>query len=420
MLVANGSGKGRDTRFMSSKMSRSARYALAVAIIGVATMLRMVLSRSIGPDFPFATYYIGVTVAVWVCGTAPSIMACLLGYIGAEYFFYGGPAIAADPVAVLMYFAVTFAIIGVGRSMLHAKRRIDASMAEAKRRNHECEQEIGRRQRVEQELDAAKQTLADYTHTLEEQVAERTEKLTQTVKSLEGFCYSIAHDLRTPIRAMQGYAIVLAEECALNAPAKEYTRKISDSACRMDQLVQDLLAYGRLTHEPVALSAVDVESVLDQLLSHMQDETHDAQVSVLRPLPKVLAQPTILTQALGNLIRNALKFVKPGTMPNIYIRAEELPYSIRICIDDNGIGIDQQYHDKIFNVFERLHHPEEYPGTGIGLAIVKKGVERLGGRVGLNSMPGKGSCFWIELEKAGAAVGKVVNGATNKMLSQAS
>lgn len=400
-------------------MSRSSRYALAVAIIGVATMLRMLLSKLIGSEFPFATYYIGVTVAVWLCGTAPSIMACLLGYIGAEYFFYGRPAMDADPVAVVMYLGVTVTIIGVGRAMLRAKRRVEASMAEAKLRNHECEQEINRRRRVEQELEAAKQALADYTHKLEDQVAERTEKLTQTVKSLEGFCYSIAHDLRTPIRAMQGYASVLADECAVNPRAKEYTRKISDSACRMDQLVQDLLAYGRLTHEPVALSAVDVESVLDQLLSHMQDETHDAQVSVLRPLPKVLAQPTILTQALGNLVRNALKFVKPGTMPHIYIRAEELPYSIRICIDDNGIGIDQQYHDKIFNVFERLHRTDEYPGTGIGLAIVKKGVERLGGRVGLNSLPGKGSCFWIELEKASAAVGKVVNGVTSRMLSKA-
>jgi signal transduction histidine kinase len=93
---------------------------------------------------------------------------------------------------------------------------------------------------------------------------------------------------------------------------------------------------------------------------------------------------------------------------------------VRICIDDNGIGIDPQYHDKIFNVFERLHRTDEYPGTGIGLAIVKKGIERLGGRVGLNSTAGKGSCFWIELEKATAAVGKVVDGITNKIFCAAS
>jgi signal transduction histidine kinase len=401
---------------MTLKMSRSARYALAVAIIGVATMLRMLLSHILGSQFPFSTYYIGVTVAMWLCGTAPSIMACLLGYIGAEYFFYGRSAVDADPVGVVMYLGVTLTIIGVGRSIQRSKHRVEASMAEAKRRHAECEEEISRRKRVEQELETAKLALSNYADTLEKQVEERTEKLTQTIKSLEGFCYSIAHDLRTPIRAMQGYASVLADECALNSKALGYTQKISDSACRMDQLVQDLLAYGRLTHEPVALSAVNVESVLDQLLEHMQDETKEAQVSVVRPLPPVLAQPTILTQALGNLLRNAMKFVKPGTMPNIYIRAEELPYSVRICIDDNGIGIDQQYHDRIFNVFERLHRNDEYPGTGIGLAIVKKGVERLGGRVGLASAPGKGSCFWIELEKARAAVGNVVEGLTTKML----
>lgn len=403
-----------------SRMSRSARYALAVAIIGVATMVRMLLSHLLGSECPFATYYIGVTVAVWLCGTAPSIMACLLGYIGAEYFFYGRPAIDADPVAVFMYFGVTLTIIGVARSLLRAKRRIEVSMAEARRRHQECEQEIANRKRIEQELEAAKEALRQYAGTLEQEVAERTQKLTETVKSLEGFCYSIAHDLRTPIRAMQGYATILRDECELNRRGLEYTQKITESACRMDRLVQDLLAYGRLTHEPVALSTVDVESVIDQLLSHMHDETTKAQVSVVRPLPKVLAQPTILTQALGNLLHNAIKFVKPGTMPNIYIRAEELPYTVRICIDDNGIGIDTKYHDKIFNVFERLHQSADYPGTGIGLALVKKGIERLGGRVGLNSAPGKGSCFWIELEKARVAMGDAVDQLTNKMLRAAS
>jgi signal transduction histidine kinase len=401
-------------------MSRSARYALAVAIIGVSTMLRMLLSHVIGSEFPFATYYIGVTVALWLCGTAPAIMATLLGYIGAEYFVYGRPAFDVDPFGVMFYFGVTLTIIGVGRSIIRAKRRCEATMAEAKRRHRECEDEIARRQRVEQELESAREELRNYADCLEKQVAERTEKLTQTIQSLEGFCYSIAHDLRTPIRAMQGYAAILADECSVNEKAVDYTNKISAAACRMDQLVQDLLAYGRLTHEPVALSSVDVESVVDQLLSHMHDETKAAQVSVVRPLPKVLAQPMILTQAIANLLHNAMKFVKPGTMPNIYIRAEETPYAVRICIDDNGIGIDARYHDKIFNVFERLHRNEEFPGTGIGLAIVKKGIERLGGRVGLNSAPGKGSCFWIELEKARVAVGSVMDGVSKKLFRAAS
>src|SRR3954467_1997196 len=123
-----------------SRMSRSARYALAVAIIGLATMTRMLLSHLVGSEFPFATYYIGVTVIVWLCGTAPSIMACLLGYIGAEYFFYGRPAIDADPAGVFLYFAVTLTIIGIGRSMLRAKRRVETTMAEVRRRQRECEQ----------------------------------------------------------------------------------------------------------------------------------------------------------------------------------------------------------------------------------------------------------------------------------------
>src|SRR4051812_7400427 len=119
--MCNKSSK-RHAKLMSIRMSRSARYALAVAIIGVATMMRMLLSHLLGSQFPFATYYVGVTVAMWLCGTAPAIMASLLGYIGAEYFFYGRPAIDADPVAVFSYFAVTLTVIGVGRSMYRAKR----------------------------------------------------------------------------------------------------------------------------------------------------------------------------------------------------------------------------------------------------------------------------------------------------------
>ncbi len=163
---------------MTIRMSRSARYALAVALIGVATMVRMLLSPLIGSLFPFATYYVGILIAICLCGTAPSIMATLLGYIGAEYFFYGRSAIDADPLGVLMYFGVTLTIIGVGRSLLHAKRRAHASAAELKRHQREREEEIVRRKRVELELEAVKQALRSYGSMLEKQVAKRAEKLT--------------------------------------------------------------------------------------------------------------------------------------------------------------------------------------------------------------------------------------------------
>jgi signal transduction histidine kinase len=124
-----------------------------------------------------------------------------------------------------------------------------------------------------------------------------------------------------------------------------------------------------------------------------------AKINIQAPLPKVTGNPTALKQVLENLLANATKFVLPGVVPQVEVFAKERNGWVRVHIKDNGIGIDPQYHERIFRVFERLAG-KEYPGTGIGLAIVQKGVERMGGRAGVESEPGKGSCFWIELPKA--------------------
>jgi PAS domain S-box-containing protein len=260
--------------------------------------------------------------------------------------------------------------------------------------------DISDRKAAEQALRDAREQLQRYATKLEERVAERTAKLQQSLQSLEGVLYHVAHDLRAPLRAQAGFTNILLEEYAseLDAQGQNYVARISEAARRMDELVRDLLAYGRLAHMAMPAAKVDLEAAVNGALEHFADEIkkRGAAVDVKYPLPPVRANAAVLGDVVSNLLSNALKFVPEETPPHIRIWADN-GACVRLWIEDNGIGIKPQYHDRIFRVFERLQPPERYPGTGIGLAIVRKGIERMGGRVGVESEVGQGSRFWLEL-----------------------
>src|SRR2546427_4280613 len=169
----------------------------------------------------------------------------------------------------------------------------------------------------------------------------------------------------------------------------------------MDTMFQDLLAYSRLSRAQMLLQPLDLRSVMAQIRAHTEGEFRKALLEVAIPeaFPHVMAHPTTLVQVVTNLLTNAVKFVAPGVRPHVRVWAEERGEWGRLWVEDNGIGIAPEHQDRIFRVFERLHGSEMYPGTGIGLAIVAKGMERMGGRAGVESTPGKGSKFWIELPK---------------------
>jgi PAS domain S-box-containing protein len=230
------------------------------------------------------------------------------------------------------------------------------------------------------------------------------EALQESNAALEAFSYSVSHDLRAPLRAMQGFGKVLLEDynAVLDEPGREYAMRIVSASTRMDQLIQDLLVFGRLGHTKLETSPLNLDDVLTEVLESIADELREqgARLVVDRPLPMVLANKVTLVQVLVNLISNGCKFVTAGTAPKVRIRAEPQGDRIRLWIEDNGIGIPTEHHARIFGVFERLHGGDDYPGTGIGLAIVKKGIERMGGEVGLESESGQGSRFWIQLPRA--------------------
>jgi PAS domain S-box-containing protein len=263
--------------------------------------------------------------------------------------------------------------------------------------------DISRRKRAEEALQCANEQLSRTNEDLEKRVAERTAELIETNGQLEAFVYSIAHDLRAPLRSMQAFSSLLLEDYAshLDDTAQHYARRILRAAESMDTLLLDLLAYGRVARSQIELVPANVKAAWNAAMIQNDHTIRDknARVDAHLPLPAVRAHEATLVQVLANLLGNALKFVSPGVTPRVTLRAETRHDFVRLWVEDNGIGIPPEYHERIFRVFERLNG-KEFAGTGIGLSIVRKGIERMDGRAGVESTPGQGSRFWIELLRA--------------------
>ena len=260
--------------------------------------------------------------------------------------------------------------------------------------------DITDRKAMEDELREARTRSVNHAKELDKVVAERTAKLAAVNQQLEAFIYSIAHDLRAPLRAMQGFAQLLVEEAGavLSPASQDYAARISTSAQFMDAMLGDMLAFSRISHEDIELAPVDLAAVVATVLLRLEPEVQEkhARVENVGPWPSALAHEKMLAQVLFNLVGNALKFTRPGVPPVVRLWTDERDHIVRIWIEDNGIGIAAEHRSQIFRPFIRLDS-EKYPGTGIGLSIVQKAIERMGRQVGVESTPGQGSRFWIEL-----------------------
>lgn len=236
---------------------------------------------------------------------------------------------------------------------------------------------------------------------LEQRVIERTAKLEVANKELESFSYSVSHDLRAPLRAISGFAEIIARRhrASLNPEGQHYFDNIVQASERMSLLIDDLLQYSRLGRQALHLKPIALNDILIPLAKDLAQrlDTVGGTLAIAPNLPRVLADKTLLSQIFTNLLDNAVTYRQADRPLQIAITAQVQDQSAVICVSDNGIGIPAEHHQKIFNIFQRLHSDDEYPGTGIGLATVRKSVEMLGGRVWVESEPGMGSRFFIQL-----------------------
>jgi PAS domain S-box-containing protein len=249
---------------------------------------------------------------------------------------------------------------------------------------------------------AARETLARNREELEKLVLERTITLRETIAELEAFSYSLSHDMRAPIRAIESFSQIALTEFGekVGPPATDYLTRVIRSATRLDRLIQDVLAFTRLSRQDFELKSVDVARLLQEIVSERPElQPPRAEVTIVPPILPMRGHEASLTQCLTNLLDNAVKFVARGVTPRVRVYSHLAGSQVRLWVEDNGIGIEPSAQSRLFQMFYRIHGTDQYVGTGLGLAIVRKAAERMGGTVKVESTPGKGSRFCLQLPK---------------------
>jgi len=515
---------GTRGKALSQPRPAALRYAVAIGFVALAFISRLSLDPFLGQEsHPYATFYIAVALAEFLCGYGPALVVLFLGLIASLWFIVPprdslvikGPA---DAVEILLYFFVTATIVLLMERLQKARQESAANALLARQKQVELETDIAARLKTEEALQESEQRFrslaenlqdavwlssieggtiwyvnpaydriwgrsadslaadafawmggidaedrsrvqqaferagaaepveleyrlhrpdgstrwirsrgfpiktagpklicrahiaeditarklmerarAKTREELEHLVQERTARLQETIGELEHFSYALTHDMRAPLRAMRSYAEFVQELCpATPAEGHEYCRRIITAAERLDLLICDSLNYAKVVRAEFPLRPVDAgKLVADIIDTYPNLELYKAYIQVVGQLPVVLGHEAGLTQCFSNLLSNAVKFLVPGRRPEIRIWAEPEERRIRINVEDNGIGIPKSAQPRLFGMFQRLTNHNE--GTGIGLAIVRKVIERMGGTVGAFSEPGRGSRFWIEL-----------------------
>ena len=350
-------------------------YAAALAYVAVSTTLRLSLGDFLGTRGPWLFFFPAIVLAAWQFGFGPGLFSLFLSAVAGIYLFipptHTFHLLVPGDAAVVAAFIISGATIVLFGSKSNHDRL-------------ELVKEARRREAVQRELAEA---LQGQKEELERRVLERTAEL-------EGFTYSVSHDMRAPLRAIAGNASILLEDYAEAVPpdAADLLVRMRAAANKMGSLIEDLLTYARLGNQAPKAVATDLSAIFREVA---EEEKGDADVAFVAPdrLPAA-CDPGLVRMVLQNLVGNALKYRRKEGMAHIELGKDA---DGSFFVRDDGIGFEMQYAPKLFLPFERLHRDTEYPGTGIGLANVKRIVERHGGEVRAYGEPGKGATFWFSL-----------------------
>ncbi|MDB6124031.1 MAG: Integral rane sensor signal transduction histidine kinase [Pedosphaera sp.] len=366
------------------------RYSLATLAVGLAFGARLLLHPLLQDRLPLSFFLTGGILAALFGGFGPGLYALVFGFLLADYFFlppvgsigsYGSSEWVRLVTTILPGLLAISAI-----SLLQGARR---------------------------KLRVYTKQIAEAKEHLEQEVTIRTAELKASVSFLENFCYAIAHDLRSPLRAINGGATLLEEECAgqLNEESEAAVAMLLTGTVRMDKMIEELLRYGRLNHQETFLTPTVLNSLIRRVIQAFEADVDSARAKVIydeTSSEPVLVDAKLLELALSNVLANALKFGRKDTPLVVKIQVEEASNRVRILVRDNGIGIEPQYHEKLFHLFQQLEATPD-KGMGTGLAIAKKAIERMRGSMGVESELGRGSTFWLEVMRAPRAEREALN-----------
>jgi light-regulated signal transduction histidine kinase (bacteriophytochrome) len=246
----------------------------------------------------------------------------------------------------------------------------------------------------------AEEELQKLNEELEERVKERTQQLEQVNKELEAFSYSVSHDLRTPLRSIDGFSQVLLEDFSkyLDETGQDYLQRIRTSTKRMSNLIDDLLNLSRLTRKELSIEQIDLTKLCQEIFEELKinEPSRKIRLSIERGM-KLNGDPTLIRTVIENLIGNSWKFTRKKAVPKITFGTKTINKEKIYFIEDNGVGFDMAYANKLFTVFQRLHSYKEFEGTGIGLAIVQRIINRHGGKIWAEGKINKGATFYFTI-----------------------
>jgi light-regulated signal transduction histidine kinase (bacteriophytochrome) len=372
------------------------RYGLAVVSVGVALSAALLLNRYNVRDVEFPLFLFAIAVSAWYAGPAPGILALALSSLAFTYFFtepFYSFYVGRTDVPYLVVF-ILFASLLAWFSTV--RRRAEQQLLQS---NDRLATEVAERTRQATLLE---QTAIE-VRTLNQDLETRSRELEASNKELEAFAYSISHDLRAPLRHMVGYAELLQkhESSMVDDTGREYIVSILDSAKRMGNLIDDLLAFSRIGRAETQKTTVNLEQLLKEALSDIRQDTEGRNIVWrIGALPAVYGDRSMLRLALVNLLSNAVKFTRTRAQAEIEIGATDgKGNEVVVFIRDNGVGFNMKYVHKLFGVFQRLHRQEAFEGTGIGLATVQRIINRHGGRVWAEGLKDQGAVFYFSALK---------------------
>src|SRR6202162_4011698 len=366
------------------------RYVFSVVSVAVALGVAFALQHYQFRDVELPVLTVAIAFTTWYAGAGPSGLAVLLSSACFDYFFteplYSFDISSRD----LPYFFIFVLWAGIVASFSAVRRRIEEGLRQA--RDH-LQVEVEQRKHREDEI-----------RKLNQELAKRAAELEATNKELESFAYSVSHDLRAPLRHMVGYSELLQRQASSlrDEKSQRFIRTIIDSAKRMGNLIDDLLAFSRIGRAETKKTEEDLEQLVKEVVAEIGQDTKGRDIAwKINALPVCNGDRSMLRLVVVNLVSNAVKFTSMRTPAEIEIGCVDRDKKeVEVFVRDNGAGFDMQYVNKLFGVFQRLHLPEQFDGTGIGLATVQRIIHRHGGKVWGEGAVDQGATFYFSLPKA--------------------